>query len=62
MISTAIAADPDKPSNGKLVFDIAGGKYILSEVWMPGHDGYLITGYINDPAHRHFVAKGTPAK
>ncbi len=61
MISTAIAGDPDKPTEGKLIFDVVGGKYILSEVWMPGHDGYLITGYTN-AAHKHSTAKGTPAK
>lgn len=62
MISTAIAADPDKPVGAKLVFDIVGEKHILSEIWMPGHDGYLITGYVNDSAHRHSIAKGSPAK
>lgn len=62
MISTAIAADPGKPTEGKLVFDVVGGQYTLSEVWMPGHDGYLMAGFKNDSVHKHAIAKGSPPK
>jgi hypothetical protein len=62
MISTAIAADPAKENDGRLIFDVVGQQYILSEVWMPGHDGFLITGFKNDSAHKHAIAKGSVAK
>jgi hypothetical protein len=32
----------DAPAAGSLVFDKVGDKHYLSEVWMPGEDGYLL--------------------
>ena len=36
-----------------LVFDIVGDKHYLSEVWMPGQDGYLVRG--TTESHTHAV-------
>lgn len=29
------------PQDAHLVFDVVGGTYFLSEIWIPGEDGYL---------------------
>jgi hypothetical protein len=38
---------------GSLVFDREGEKRLLSEVWVPGEDGYLVRG--GDEEHQHQV-------
>lgn len=30
------------PQDAHLVFDVVDGKYMLSELWIPGEDGYLV--------------------
>ena len=59
MIITGIAAGRDS-QQPRLVFDVFGGTYILAEVWMPGHDGFLIAGFKNDSEHRHSTV--TPSR
>ena len=36
-----------------IVFDVIEGKYILSEIWIPGEDGYLLT--LTKGEHKHKV-------
>ena len=60
MISTSIGGE--KSLDGKVVFDRVGEEYTLSEVWFPGHDGFLLTGYRTGSEHKHSTVKGTPAK
>ena len=62
LIVTGIGADPAKPSEPRLVFDVVGAQYILSEVWFPGHDGFLVAGFKSDSEHKHSTVKGNPAK
>jgi hypothetical protein len=62
LIVTGIAANPAAPEQPRLVFDTVGEQYILAEVWMPGHDGFLITGFRNDSQHKHSTIKITKAK
>jgi hypothetical protein len=49
------AAEP--PSNEtRFVFDKVGSTYYLSEVWLPGEDGYLF--YAAKEKHTHQIVKG----
>lgn len=44
-----------EPKVASLVFDVVGGKDILSEIWIPGVDGYLVQ--MTKGAHPHKVVK-----
>ena len=46
--ATALAAP-------RLVFDKVGDQYFLSEVWIPGHDGFLLYGAKEKHTH-HFLS------
>jgi hypothetical protein len=48
--TTRIAARDD--GNAALVFDEAGGETVLSEIRVPGSDGYLLPG-VGKKAHTH---------
>lgn len=49
-------AEPDPPaSQGKVVFDKVGDVYYLSEIWIPGSDGYLLLA-TKEP-HTHVKVK-----
>jgi hypothetical protein len=49
-------AEPDPPTpDGRLVFDKLGDTYILSEVWVPGQDGYLM--HATKEPHTHHAVK-----
>ncbi len=45
-----------KISEARLVFDVVGGKYVLSEIWVPNQEGFLVGS--EKPAHTHSVTKG----
>lgn len=62
MIVTGIAAEQGRPAEPRLVFDNFGGQYILAEIWFPGHDGFLISGFKNDAEHKHEAVKAAPSK
>jgi hypothetical protein len=62
LIVTEISAGMSKESEPRVVFDVAGAQYILSEAWFPGHEGFLITGFKNDSEHKHSAVKVNPAK
>ena len=47
----------DKDADAELVFDKVGGKTLLSEVWMPGLDGYLLVA--TSAPHDHAVVGGS---
>lgn len=44
-------------NEARLVFDKVGDKNILSEVWFPGVDGFLVTA--TSGKHTHATVKGT---
>jgi hypothetical protein len=49
-------AEPDPPaSEAKVVFDKVGDVYYLSEVWMPGSDGFLLMA--TKEKHTHVKVK-----
>jgi hypothetical protein len=53
-VITRLARTSDKePTEPKLVFDRVGDAYVLSEVWIPGEDGYLLAG--TQEEHQHSV-------
>jgi hypothetical protein len=41
------------PDMSAVVFDVVGDKYVLSEVWMPGLDGFIVA--TTKVAHRHKI-------
>jgi hypothetical protein len=47
----------DKDADAEFVFDKVGGKALLSEVWMPGRDGYLLVA--TKERHEHAVVGGS---
>jgi hypothetical protein len=40
------------PQDAHLVFDMAGGTFMLSEVWIPGQDGYLLLSTKGPHTHK----------
>jgi hypothetical protein len=42
----------DRDAELELVFDKVGGKYLLSEIWFPGEDGYLLLSTKEQHDHR----------
>jgi hypothetical protein len=44
-----------EPQVASLVFDVVGTKYVLSEIWIPGLDGYLVQTTKGE--HKHKVVK-----
>lgn len=47
----------DQDTGLEVVFDKVDGKYLLSEVWFPEHDGYLLLS--TKVAHEHAVVGGS---
>ena len=41
------------PQDAHLIFDVVGDTYILSELWIPGEDGYLVQ--MTKGVHTHKV-------
>jgi hypothetical protein len=51
----------DNDKDPEIVFDKVDGKLLLSEVWLAGEDGYLLTSTKTE--HGHFVVGGShPSK
>ena len=44
-------------TTGNLVFNRVGDERVLSEVWLPGEDGYLVYGTVEP--HQHQIVKPT---
>ena len=44
----------DADTDAELIFDKVGGKFLLSEVWLAGADGYLLLNTPVDHEHRVF--------
>ncbi len=54
-------AQPSTPlADSRIIFDKIGDKYIVSEVWIPSMDGFLLSG--TKAAHTHETAKATKKK
>jgi hypothetical protein len=62
MIVTVISAPQGAADQPRLVFDNVGGQHFLAEIWMPGHDGFLMSGFKNDSEHKHSAIKAAPAQ
>jgi hypothetical protein len=54
MVQTRLARF-SQAERGAIVFDHIGDKYVLSEVWLPGEDGYLVSR--TSATHTHEVVK-----
>ena len=54
-IITLLARDSSSKEKIRLVFDTAGEQQFLSEVWLPGRDGFLVRGKAEE--HKHKVVK-----
>lgn len=53
MILTRLAGDMHTtPQDAHLVFDVVGGVYMLSEIWYPGEDGYLVLATKGQHEHK----------
>lgn len=53
-VITRLAAEMHTtPQDAHLVFDVVGTNHFLSEVWIPGEDGYLV--HSTKGAHTHKV-------
>jgi hypothetical protein len=55
LVQTRLAAPETPLSDGKLVFDKVGETYYLSEVWLPGMDGFLV--HSTREKHTHHIIK-----
>jgi hypothetical protein len=53
---TRLAAAEPSVGDTHIVFDKVGNTYYLSEVWLPGEDGYLV--YAAKEKHTHQTVKG----
>ena len=53
---TRLASAEPPATDTHIVFDRVGNTYYLSEVWLPGEDGYLV--YAAKGKHTHQVIKG----
>ncbi len=51
LVITRLASPAGRPSEGRLVFDKVGDRYTLSEIWMPGMDGFLVHATKGTHAH-----------
>lgn len=52
LIMRSIAAPGSPAEKARLVFESVGGQYVLSEVWMPGHEGFMLAGVQSDLERR----------
>ncbi len=53
-IMTRLAGDMHTtPLDAHLVFDVVGGTYLLSEIWLTGEDGYMVLA--TKAKHEHKV-------
>ena len=51
LVMTRLAAPEGVMSGGRLVFDKVGDTYTLSEIWVPGEDGFLV--HATKETHTH---------
>ena len=51
LVITRLAAPENPASKGRLVFDLVGKTHTLSEMWVPGEDGFLL--YATKGTHTH---------
>jgi hypothetical protein len=59
VLTRTAAALHTTPADAHVVFDKIGEKYILSELWLPGNDGYVLNS--TKEQHEHEV-EDAPAK
>lgn len=60
-VMTRLARTTASAVDTNLVFDSVDGKRRLSEVWMPGEDGYLLHGNLAEVEHEHVIQRGEEA-
>ncbi len=54
---TRLAQLEESADTARLVFDKVGNKSYLSEVWIPGEDGFLLIG--TKGKHSHVIVRGS---
>lgn len=57
-VFTRLARTTASAMNTNLVFDMVDGQRRLSEVWIPGEDGYLVRGNLAEKEHEHVILTG----
>ena len=57
LVAITMLGRHDKDTDPEFVFDKVDGKAVLSEVWMPGKDGYLVAD--TKGPHAHAVVGGS---
>jgi len=57
MVVLTMLGRHDQDTDLEVVFDVVNGKYLLSEVWFPERDGYLLLS--TKQAHKHAVVGGS---
>jgi hypothetical protein len=57
LLSLTTLGRHDRDQEFEVVFDKVGGKFLLSEVWFPEKDGYLLLS--TKEAHEHAVVGGS---
>ncbi len=58
-VATWLKPKTMEPDSAEIVFDVAGDRHILAEVWIPGLDGQLIEGFLPQAEkHTHEIIKG----
>lgn len=60
-VVTRLARTTASAVDTNLVFDSVDGKRRLSEVWIPGEDGYLLHGNLAEVEHEHVIQRGEEA-
>lgn len=58
-VVTRLARTTAAAANANLVFDMVDGTRRLSEVWIPGEDGYLVRGNLAEAEHEHVILTGS---
>ena len=58
-VLTRLSNELKPASEAKVVFDKQESKYTLSEIFIPGEDGFLLTGAQKTP-HKHETVKAKP--
>jgi hypothetical protein len=62
IVLTQLAAEVHNVGGGHLVFDKVGDTYFLSEIWIPGFDGFLVNATKEKHTHRVIKASKKASK
>ena len=62
VIVTRLAGSGSQPRSPKLVFDTVGENKYISEVWLPGKDGFLVRGTPEEHKHQTLSATASSSQ